>query len=109
MDIGPMELMLVLALVVVLFGANRIADLGSALGKSVREFRRAVQDEPDAPPPAPATPTDMASAPAPPTASAARPRPADFLPSAPSGTAPPRATAPADTPAPSAPERVAMR
>lgn len=63
MDIGPMELLLVLGIVVVLFGAGRVADLGAALGRSVREFRQALHEDdgqdkrpepaaPPAPPPA---------------------------------------------------------
>jgi sec-independent protein translocase protein TatA len=46
-DIGPMELLLVLGIVVVLFGAGRVADLGAALGRSVREFRQALHEDDD--------------------------------------------------------------
>ena len=41
--IGPMELVIVLAIVIFVFGAGRIADLGGAVGKSIREFRNAVK------------------------------------------------------------------
>jgi sec-independent protein translocase protein TatA len=41
--LGPWELIIVLVIVVVIFGAGRIADIGGALGKSVREFRGAVK------------------------------------------------------------------
>jgi sec-independent protein translocase protein TatA len=41
--LGPWELIIVLLIVVVIFGAGRIADIGGALGKSVREFRGAVK------------------------------------------------------------------
>jgi sec-independent protein translocase protein TatA len=42
-----MELALILVIVVILFGAGRMADLGSSLGKGIREFRKAVrEDEP---------------------------------------------------------------
>jgi sec-independent protein translocase protein TatA len=41
--LGPWELIIVLVIVVVIFGAGRIADVGGALGKSVREFRGAVK------------------------------------------------------------------
>ena len=44
--LGPMELVIILAIVVFLFGAGRVADLGGALGKSIREFRRAAHEEP---------------------------------------------------------------
>ncbi len=55
-SLGPMELLLILGIVVLIFGAGKVADLGGALGKSVREFRRAVDDEPTAPPPPPPSP-----------------------------------------------------
>lgn len=48
-DIGPLELLLILVVVIAVFGASKIADLGGALGKSVREFRKAVKDDDDAP------------------------------------------------------------
>ena len=40
-----MELVIILAIVILVFGAGRVADLGGAIGKSVREFRGAVRDE----------------------------------------------------------------
>ena len=52
-SLGPMELLLILGIVILIFGAGKVADIGGALGKSVREFRRAVEDEPTAPPPPP--------------------------------------------------------
>ncbi len=44
--LGAPELLIILVIVVVLFGASRLAGVGSALGTSVREFRRSVRDEP---------------------------------------------------------------
>jgi sec-independent protein translocase protein TatA len=41
--LGPWELIIVLLIVVIIFGAGRLADIGGALGKSVREFRGAVK------------------------------------------------------------------
>src|SRR5215211_138407 len=40
-DLGPAELLIVLAIVVLVFGGSRLAELGGALGKSVREFKKA--------------------------------------------------------------------
>ena len=37
--LGPTELLIILAIIVVLFGASRLAGLGSALGRGIREFR----------------------------------------------------------------------
>jgi sec-independent protein translocase protein TatA len=51
-SIGPWELVVVLVIVVVIFGAGRLSDVGGALGKSIREFRKATQDEPATQPPA---------------------------------------------------------
>ncbi len=43
--IGPWELVIILIIVVVIFGAGRLSQIGGAMGKSVREFRSAVHDE----------------------------------------------------------------
>ena len=42
---GPWELMIILLIVVVIFGAGKLAGVGGAIGKSVREFRQATRDE----------------------------------------------------------------
>ena len=55
--IGPWELVIVLVIVVVIFGAGRLSDVGGALGKSVREFRKATTDDPSAHAVAAAPPT----------------------------------------------------
>ncbi|HYF65247.1 MAG TPA: twin-arginine translocase TatA/TatE family subunit [Herpetosiphonaceae bacterium] len=39
------ELLIILLIVIVIFGASRFADLGGSLGKGIREFRRGVRDE----------------------------------------------------------------
>jgi sec-independent protein translocase protein TatA len=43
--IGVPELLIVLVIVVLLFGAGRVGRLGKDLGTSVKEFRRAMKDE----------------------------------------------------------------
>jgi sec-independent protein translocase protein TatA len=43
-SLGPSELIIVLLIIIVLFGAGRISEIGGALGKSVREFRNATQE-----------------------------------------------------------------
>ncbi len=53
---GVGELLIVLAIVLVLFGAKKLPDLASSMGKSIREFRKAA-DEADADTPAEATST----------------------------------------------------
>lgn len=45
MSLGVPELLIILLIVIVLFGASRLSGIGSALGGSIREFRKAVRDE----------------------------------------------------------------
>ena len=42
-DVGVPELLIILVILVLVFGGSRVAELGGALGKSVREFRNAVE------------------------------------------------------------------
>lgn len=44
-DLGVPELLIVLVVVLLIFGANRLTELGGALGKGIKEFRAAVRDE----------------------------------------------------------------
>lgn len=52
---GPMELLLVLAIVLVVFGAKRVPEIAAGIGKGIREFKRNMNDvagqvrEPEAP------------------------------------------------------------
>ena len=68
--LGPWELIVILLIVVVIFGAGRLAEIGGAVGKSVREFRHATE-EPDKP--AQAATTAAATTTAPVAASAPAP------------------------------------
>ena len=43
-NIGPGELILVLVIVLIIFGPGKLPDIGSAIGKGVREFRKASTD-----------------------------------------------------------------
>jgi sec-independent protein translocase protein TatA len=45
MNLGPTELLIILVIVIIIFGVGRLGDVGAALGKSIREFRRASTDE----------------------------------------------------------------
>jgi len=54
-DIGPMELIIVLVVVVVIFRVGRLPEVGGAIGKSIREFRREA-DKPEEPPATPLLP-----------------------------------------------------
>ena len=43
-NIGFMELMVILVIVLVLFGARRVPDIGASIGKGIREFKRNIND-----------------------------------------------------------------
>ena len=43
-NIGPGELILILIIAIVFIGPGRLPDVGAALGKSIREFRKASTD-----------------------------------------------------------------
>ena len=70
----PLHLILVLVFAVLVLGPGKLPEVGAALGKSMREFRRSMTDEPEPPvlvapsaplpdpPPGPA-PTDKTGAP----------------------------------------------
>src|ERR1700738_2865274 len=47
-SLGPWELIVILVIVVVIFGAGRLSEVGGAVGKSIREFRKATPDDPSA-------------------------------------------------------------
>jgi sec-independent protein translocase protein TatA len=38
---GPMELILLLVIVLIIFGPGKLPDIGNAVGKGIREFRKA--------------------------------------------------------------------
>lgn len=42
--IGVSELLLILLILLLLFGAKRLPEIGRALGKTLKEFRKATQD-----------------------------------------------------------------
>ena len=43
-NIGPTELLILLGIVLLVFGAKRLPEMGSALGKGIREFKRGIKD-----------------------------------------------------------------
>ncbi len=43
--LGAPELLLVLVIILLIFGAGKLTDIGSSLGKGIREFRKAVREE----------------------------------------------------------------
>lgn len=43
-SLGPMELLIILGIVVLLFGAGKLSGLGRDLGQGIREFKKATTD-----------------------------------------------------------------
>lgn len=56
-NIGPFELLIILFLALIILGPSRLPDLANALGRSIREFRKASSDVEDAVSPRPASST----------------------------------------------------
>ena len=55
--IGPTELIILLVIILIIFGVGRLGEIGGAMGKGIREFRKgqsgeltAEEDEPEAAP-----------------------------------------------------------
>jgi sec-independent protein translocase protein TatA len=67
-NIGPGELILILVIILVIFGPGRLPEIGNALGKGIREFRKAATDVTEATridaPPASPPPAQSAEPPA---------------------------------------------
>ena len=41
---GPWELMVILLLVMVVFGAKRLPEIGRGMGKGIREFKKSLRE-----------------------------------------------------------------
>jgi sec-independent protein translocase protein TatA len=81
--IGPGELIIVLIIALLVIGPGKLPDVGAALGKSIREFRKASSDVEEA------TRIDTAPIPPAPSAQAAPPPPASAAPSVNTPATPP--------------------
>ena len=46
-NIGPLEIVIVLVIVLIIFGPKRLPDLGRSLGTSMREFKDSVTGKDD--------------------------------------------------------------
>jgi sec-independent protein translocase protein TatA len=45
MNLGPTELIIILAIILLLFGARKLPGLARSLGKSSKEFKEGLQEE----------------------------------------------------------------
>jgi sec-independent protein translocase protein TatA len=92
-NIGPAELIIILVIALLVIGPGRLPDVGAALGKSIREFRKASSDMAEA--------TRIDTAPVPPTAAT--------TPTPPPAPVPNVLSAPAPvSPVPTAPDPIAV-
>jgi sec-independent protein translocase protein TatA len=91
-NIGPVELIIILVIALIVIGPGRLPDVGSALGKSIREFRKASSDVTEA--------TRLDTSPLPPSAAPSQaPQSPSSAPTAPTVPAP--VVPPANTQTPS--------
>jgi sec-independent protein translocase protein TatA len=47
-NLGFTEIMMILVVVLLLFGAKRLPEVGASIGKGIREFKRSLSDTQDA-------------------------------------------------------------
>jgi sec-independent protein translocase protein TatA len=46
-NLGPTELIIILLIVILLFGAKKIPEIGKGLGKGIKDFKTAMKDGED--------------------------------------------------------------
>lgn len=46
-NLGVWEILMILVVVMLLFGAKRLPEMGSSIGKGIREFKRSLSDTQD--------------------------------------------------------------
>jgi sec-independent protein translocase protein TatA len=46
-NLGPMELGIILLIVVMIFGVGKLPEIGSAIGKSIRAFKKSQESDDD--------------------------------------------------------------
>jgi sec-independent protein translocase protein TatA len=71
-DLGGSQILLILALALIFFGAKKIPELAKGLGQGIKEFKKATRDvtdeiqnsmhDPSPPPPAPSQPRQIVEA-----------------------------------------------
>ena len=79
-NIGPVELIIVLVIALLILGPGKLPEVGSAFGKTIREFKKAATDVQDATNVSAATPAKAAA-----PAAAPAPEPAAETPAADGG------------------------
>ncbi|MGI6513695.1 MAG: twin-arginine translocase TatA/TatE family subunit [Syntrophomonadaceae bacterium] len=46
-SLGPWELVLIMAIVLIIFGPGKLPQLAESMGKAIRGFRKAQEEEPE--------------------------------------------------------------
>jgi len=47
---APSHLLVLLLIVLIIFGPSKLGDVGGALGKAIKDFKKAMNDEPESKP-----------------------------------------------------------
>ena len=55
-SLGVPELLIILLIVIIIFGANKLPQLGKGIGQGLRNFKDSVKGDEPPPPPPPVTP-----------------------------------------------------
>lgn len=48
MSLGPWQIVIIALVILVLFGAGRLGDIGKGLGEGIRNFKKGITEDPDA-------------------------------------------------------------
>lgn len=46
-NLGPWELIVILAIILIIFGPGKLPDVGKSIGKTIKEFRKASKETTD--------------------------------------------------------------
>lgn len=47
MSVGPWQIVIIAVVILVLFGASRLGDIGKGLGEGIRNFKKGITDDGD--------------------------------------------------------------
>jgi sec-independent protein translocase protein TatA len=47
MSVGPWQIAIIALVVLLLFGATRLADIGKGLGEGIKNFKKGISEDPD--------------------------------------------------------------
>lgn len=47
MSVGPWQIVIIAFVILILFGAGRLGDIGKGLGEGIRNFKKGITEDPD--------------------------------------------------------------